>query len=68
VILGGSDGGDDLPDDVTRFGQVWSRLLHIPHGFLPGPEIKHEKTIRISSQKRLKISQRKFVFYLKTKL
>ncbi len=43
MILGGSDGGDDIPDDVTRFGQVWGRLLHLPHGFLTGPEFKHDK-------------------------
>jgi hypothetical protein len=60
VILGWSDGGDDIPDDVTRFGQIRGRLLHLPHGFLPGPEIKHENTSENIAKK--------VFFYLKTKL
>jgi hypothetical protein len=61
VILGGSDGGDDIPDDVTRFGQVRGRLLHLPHGFLPGTKVKHEKTIAFRAENvRISILKRSF--------
>ena len=36
LLPGGSDGGDDLPDDVPGLGQVRRRLLYLPHGLLSG--------------------------------
>ncbi len=65
VILGGSDGGDDIPDDVTRFGQVRGRLLHLPHGFLPGPEVKHERNCSLFEPKTSENFAKKVCFLFK---
>jgi hypothetical protein len=54
-----------MSQDLAKFGVVFFIFLM---GFSQALKSNTKETVRFSSQKRLKISQRKFVFYLKTKL